>query len=152
MIVVGETLQDVKPIDVPLIKGTDVQSRVEFKVDGYMRYYNRSMFIPTIGPVNQVEEWKKYLQILRDLKTDYGEFKEQKKSDISAHAEVRVVFVWPAFYDPLTDSYEAILPLLREEYKREGIDFPQTKTVKGKRAVAAFHKKYKELFAVPQKY
>lgn len=126
--------------DLPIIQGNDLWSRIEWLITGYFRYYKK-----------QVPAWKHYLEMRRAGTNEYGEAKGQAKSEISAHAEMRVSFAFPSFWDPLTDAQEPLLPILQAEFKKQGYEFPQTRTPEGKKLVLEFHRRFKDLFGVAEK-
>lgn len=135
----------------PVFIGTGLWDAIDTHVKGYFKYYDRLMPIPNHGMVNQVDEWKKYLASQREIKNQFGEIRE-KKGDMASQAETRATFTFPAFYDPLTDAYEPFLLIIKDEFRKFGYgDFPQTRTVEGKRQVHEFHRRYKDLFAIAEK-
>lgn len=135
----------------PVLIGTSLWDIVETHVRGYFKYYDRPMPIPGYGSFNQVDEWKKYIAAQREIKNQYGEVRE-RKGDMASQAEARATFTFPAFYDPLTDSHEPLLLILKAEFQKFGKgDFPQTRTVEGKRLVMEFHKRYKDLLSIAEK-
>lgn len=137
----------------PILLGSGLWDTIDAHVRGYFKFYDRYMPVPGHAEkVNQVEAWKKELTERRKyLKTEYGESRD-RKGDEADHAEMRATFVFPAFYDPITATHEPLLLILKDEFKKFGHgDFPQTKTVEGKRDALEFHRRYKELLSLPQK-
>lgn len=120
-------------------------------VNGYFKYYDREMAVGEARE-NQVKAWKDYLQGRRLSLTQYGEHKDAGEGTEAKNAELRANLVFPAFWDPLTQSHEPLLPILRDTFAKYGFPkFPDTRTPEGKAQMLRFHREFKDILAVSTK-